>query len=138
MKVFLDANILFSAAMKGSLVNKTITAISRELVLVTSAYAYEEARRNLTRKAPAALAELELLCAHIARYDQTAAIPDVQLPDKDKPILGAAIAAGCVRLVTGDMRHFKTMFGREISGVKILSLASFIQELDEAGMLPPI
>ena len=59
MRVFLDANVLFTAAHnprgKAPLV---ITLGSEGLVqLATSAYGREEARRNLERKAPDRLAE---------------------------------------------------------------------------------
>lgn len=138
MKVFLDANILFSAAMKGSVVNKTIKALGRELDFVTSEYAFEEARRNLANKAPESSSELDLLGAFITRDDKTAPVQDGLLPEKDKPILGAAMGAGCARLVTGDTRHFKRLFDSEIGGVKIVSLTGLVRELDEAGRLPPI
>ena len=52
MKIFLDANILFSASLPGSRTGKFITLALERAEGVTSAYAAEEARRNLDRHNP--------------------------------------------------------------------------------------
>lgn len=41
------------------------------------------------------------------------------LPEKDLPILFAAIAAGATHLLTGDRAHFGAYFGRQIAQVLI-------------------
>ncbi|HMU50769.1 MAG TPA: hypothetical protein PKA13_13420 [Geminicoccaceae bacterium] len=51
------------------------------------------------------------------------------LPEKDAPILAAAVAAAADLLVTGDRRHFGGLFGRTVHGVRILSLADGLAEL---------
>ena len=44
----------------------------------------------------------------------------VELPDKDRPVLLAAIGVGATHLLTGDFRHFGPLFGESIEGVLIL------------------
>ena len=51
----------------------------------------------------------------------------VRLPDKDHPILKAAIAAEATHLVTGDVKDFGPYFGRRIGGVLVVTPADFIR-----------
>ena len=126
MRIFLDANILFSAA-------KTDGAIRRLLVLVAEVghechadtYVVEEARRNLALKAPDNLPALDRL---VRRIQVAQVKPDVAeaegahlLPEKDRPVLAAATQLGCQVLVTGDRTHFGPLYGKTIGGVKIHS-----------------
>ncbi|MEX2139704.1 MAG: hypothetical protein WD894_10610 [Pirellulales bacterium] len=48
------------------------------------------------------------------------AVADAELPAKYWPILMAAIAAHATHLLTGDVRHFISYFGRIIAGVRIM------------------
>jgi predicted nucleic acid-binding protein len=80
MRVFLDANVLFIAAHnpkgKAALV---ITLGSEGLFqLATSAYAREETRRNLERKAPVGLPEFSRQLSKIGRL--------TELPTLAKPL----------------------------------------------------
>jgi hypothetical protein len=43
------------------------------------------------------------------------------LPDKERPILFAAIGAGATHLLTGDFQHFGPYCGERIEGVLILA-----------------
>ena len=45
------------------------------------------------------------------------------LPDKDRPILAAAIHHRCDILVTGDRTHFGSLYGKAIRGVRVMSPA---------------
>lgn len=125
-RAFLDANVLFSAAYreKPGLVRLwNLPGVE----ILTSAYAAEEARRNLASADQ--LARLEDLVA------QTRIVPEsdapmpagVQLPDKDHPILKATIAAEATHLVTGDVKDFGRYFGRKIAGVLVVTPADFIR-----------
>jgi len=59
VKAFLDANVLFSAALGGEGFGLLWGLAERGAVeLVTSSYCYLEARVNLERKAPAAIGRL--------------------------------------------------------------------------------
>ena len=134
MRIFLDANILFSAA-------KTDGAIRRLLALVAEAghechadtYVVEEARRNLALKAPDGLPDLDRLVRriHVAQVRPGAAEAEAvrSLPEKDRPVLAAAIQLGCQVLVTGDRTHFGALYGKTLGGVKIHSPRSLAEML---------
>jgi hypothetical protein len=47
----------------------------------------------------------------------------VKLPEKDRPVLAAAIEHRCEILVTGDRTHFGALYGKAIAGVTVLSPA---------------
>lgn len=51
----------------------------------------------------------------------------VKLPDKDHPILKAAIAAEATRLITGDVTDFGRYFGTRIAGVLVVTPADFLR-----------
>ncbi|MGH9441526.1 MAG: hypothetical protein ACRD16_04575 [Thermoanaerobaculia bacterium] len=51
------------------------------------------------------------------------------LPEKNRPVLAAAIHLGCEALVTGDRSHFGPLFGRSIRGVAIHSPRSIAEKL---------
>jgi predicted nucleic acid-binding protein len=109
MRVFLDANVLFTAAHnpngKAALV---ITLGSEGLFqLATSAYAKEEARRNLERKAPDRLPEFRRQLSKIRLVADNRSIPcPVDLAEKDWPIYRAVHACKANVLLTGDHRDF--------------------------------
>lgn len=92
-----------------------------DIKLLTSIYAVEEARRNLT-----SARQLEVL----RRLTQTLSVLDelpttdlpkrVALPDKDAPILRAAIQAKATYLLTGDRKHFGAYYGHMLNGALIV------------------
>ena len=134
MRIFLDANILFSAA-------KTDGAIRRLLALIAEAghechadtYVVEEARRNVALKAPDSLPALDRLVPriHVAQVKPGVAEAEAvrSLPEKDRPVLAAAIQLGCQVLVTGDRTHFGAFYGKTLGGVKIHSPRSLAEML---------
>ena len=65
MKVFLDANILFSAAAPKSNVAKLINLLQQHGQCVTSPYAVEEARKNLQLKKFGSLEVFESLLTKV-------------------------------------------------------------------------
>ncbi len=90
------------------------------VTLLTSAYAIEEAYRNLEQLA--ARERLETLVARLEIVPDIAGgelPPGVSLPEKDAPILLAAIAAGATHLITGDRAHFGAYYGRRIGSIMI-------------------
>ena len=136
MRVFLDANILFSAA-------KTDGAVRKLLRLLREAshecwvdeYVVFEAQRNLLTKGPEALSVLDALLAtcHLkpGRVPATN-VPraDIDwLPEKDRPVLAAAIRLRCDALLTGDLTHFGAGYGRTFSGVLVCSPRSLAEAL---------
>jgi uncharacterized protein len=109
LKVFVDANVLFSAAYR--LVNTQRSLLqkggTKGLRFFTCDYAIDEAKRNLQRKAPAALDRLPsvLEACHLAPTVFQGEAP-LSLPAKDLPIWLSALAAGCEVLLTGDKKDF--------------------------------
>ncbi len=126
MRIFLDANILFSAAYSEAAIQRLIKDLkSASCSLVADRYVFEEALRNLTIQRSEAiprLHELAGLLTIVPTHISSSAIPpDIDLPDKDIPVLASAIEAGCDILMTGDSRHFGPLFGRSIGGLSIRS-----------------
>ena len=134
MRIFLDANILFSAAKSAGAVRQLLASLADAgHTLWADGFVAEEARRNIHAKFPAAVHDLETLLSaiHLAPAQPSAALPDIvsQLPEKDRPVLGAAIRLKCDALVTGDKTHFGHWYGKRIAGVQIHSPASLAQAL---------
>jgi hypothetical protein len=80
-----------------------------------------------------ALQALDALLAHLrmapARPAIEAHAETAWLPDKDRPVLAAAIRLGCGALVTGDRMHFGSGYGRAFGGVKIHSPRTLAESL---------
>ena len=129
-RVFLDANVLFSAAFRPNSALLLLWAISTDCTLLCSPYAIEEARRNLEE--PDARERLMLLVAGLELVPDvvTGELPaGVTLPEKDIPILLAAIAAGATHLLTGDRAHFGAHFGRRVARVLIQRPGDYLAAL---------
>jgi predicted nucleic acid-binding protein len=128
-RVFLDANVLFSAAYREQ---AGLTRLWRldGVELITSDYAAQEAAANLAD--PAQRIRLRKLLSALAIFPhprRLAALPaGVNLPEKDEPILQAAIAAGVAVLLTGDTTHFGRYFGKKVGGVRILTPGTFLRQ----------
>ena len=109
MRIFLDANILFSAARADGAIRQMLALLqnAKHSCWVVS-FVIEEARRNLAAKAPSGLAELETMLEgfHTATMQprDLALEAGFPLPEKDRPVLAAAIRAKCDALVTGTAR----------------------------------
>lgn len=121
-RVFLDANILFSAAYKPSSRLIQLWELP-EVELWSSAYAIKEAEVNLRRLKPEAL---EVLADRLKQLKQVAStnlrpLPSsVSLVEKDAPILQTAITAEATHLLTGDVKHSRYLYGSTVEGVQIL------------------
>ena len=98
-RVFLDANVLFSAAYKSKSNLARLWTIS-DVELLTSTYAAEEARVNLVDSAQQ-LRLAELLRSMTLSAGLAALPAGVALPEKDRPILQAAIYVRATHLLTG-------------------------------------
>lgn len=98
------------------------------VVLVSSAYAIAEAERNLDE--PERRGRLYRLLQRLEIVNEAptdAELPaNVGLPQKDAPILLAAIHAECTHLLTGDRKHFGHLFDRSTKGVLILTVRDYL------------
>lgn len=132
MKVFLDANILFSVAKSDGAVRLLLNLLLKAgHECCVDGYVTEEARRNLAAKAPDGLAALEALLPRLqqkaAQHADAALEASLPLPEKDRPVLAAAIRHGCAALVTGDRSHFGSHYGKTIHGETIHSPRSLAE-----------
>jgi uncharacterized protein len=137
VKLFLDANVIFAAAISPEGRAQALFALVEAGygTLLTSSFAAEEARRNIARKYPNDMGRLENLlqqCEVVPEGspEQFAWVHE-HLPSKDAPILAAAVAAGAELLVTGDRAHFGTLYGRTFAGTEVISLAEGLARLLE-------
>lgn len=127
-KLFLDANVLFSAAYKAQSGIIKLWHLPK-VQLITSGYALEEANRNLTK--PTQLSRLASLIQPIkliTKYDMHLIPLNIQLNEKDRPILAAAITARANFLITGDFRDFGRFYGKMIKNVLILPPSLYLSD----------
>lgn len=53
--------------------------------------------------------------------------PVLELPDKDRPILLAALSADATHLLTGDVTDFAALLGGEVEGMPVERPASYLR-----------
>ena len=125
-RVFLDANVLFSAAYKADTRLLQLWKLPN-VALFSSRYALEEARANL--EGDDQKARLVRLSASLQLFEAgSRRLPgEILLPDKDVPILLAASAARATHLLTGDIRHFGPYIGKKIAGIAVVLPGTFIK-----------
>ncbi|MHB1532126.1 hypothetical protein [Acidithiobacillus sp.] len=126
--VFLDANILFSAAPGGeAFAMLWELSQQKKVALRSSAYWLIEARRNIENKRPQAMPDLETKLAdvRVVAHAENVAFP-VDLNVKDLPVLAAAVAAGVEALLTGDVRHFGPLMNRRDLPLRVMTLREFL------------
>ncbi len=131
VRLFLDANVLFSAAYspKGRAATLVDLAASGRCVLLASPHVLAEAQHNLASKHPEAVRVLEekilpsVTLVAEATPDAVRAGLELDLPLKDAPVLGAASMADADYLVTGDYRHFGHLMGGNAGGVEVITPA---------------
>ena len=134
MRIFLDANVLFSAAKSDGAVRQLLRLLEKSgHECCVDGYVIEEARRNLVAKAPDRVVVLDGLLSRMttagAQRVDAALETSLPLPAKDRPVLSAAIRQRCAALVTGDRTHFGPLYGRTIHGVTIHSPRSLAEAL---------
>ena len=133
MRIFLDANILFSAAKSDGAIRKLIARVLDDgHECWADEFVVTEARRNLNSKGPGSLRALEALLARLRIGTQGTGVSTPEfswLPEKDRPVLAAAIRLRCDLLVTGDRTHFGMAYGKAFGGVTICSAQLLADEL---------
>ena len=106
--------------------------------LVTSLYALEEARRNLSARDIGVLHELVAQMTIVAGVRSSPVPAGIELADKDIPILLAAIDSGCSHLLTGDRRHFESLYGKRSGGVLVQTPAQYLRSNQPGGWIPEL
>lgn len=129
-RVFLDANVLFTAAHNPAGKASLLFELARRghWTLSTCQLAYEEARRNVRIKFPECLPRLNELGRDmriLSLVPQTSC--PLELPVKDQPIFLSALQSGATHLLTGDIKHFGPFMDRasETRGVLIQTGSTF-------------
>ena len=126
-RVFLDASVLFKAAYHP---RARLTKLWKlpNTVLLTSAYAITEANRNLEYPEPQSRLSLLLQPVQVVSVNPKRPLPEgIVLPEKDVPILMAAIEAAATHLLTTDDQHFLRYFWQIIEGVQILPPSEYLK-----------
>ena len=132
MRIFLDANVLFTAAHnpdgKAALIIEL--GSSGSWSLFSGSYALEEARRNLERKFPSYPDRLSNLQQpiRIIEHNPKMAFTD-GLVVKDQPIFQAALACQATHLLTGDLKDFSPFIDQPDAtyGVCIQTVSEFLR-----------
>ena len=129
-RLFLDANVLFSAAYRPA--SGLLLLWKLESILCSSRYALEEARINLTEEGQQTrLARLAEVVKLFEPSERT--LPSgISLPEKDQPILLAAMEAQATHLLTGDVRHFGQCFGKRIEGIAVMLPGEYLRRFSRS------
>ncbi|MGO9314765.1 MAG: putative toxin-antitoxin system toxin component, PIN family [Syntrophobacteraceae bacterium] len=109
MRVFLDANVLFTAAHnpRGKAAFVIELGAGGYFLLFTSDAALLEAESNLAAKYPHSLPFLKDLMSNINLLAADLSAPFIDgLPIKDAVIFQAAVSCRATHFLTGDLRHF--------------------------------
>ena len=122
MRVFLDANVLFSASNVGSNIARLIAWLAKQETAVTSDLAVEEARKNLVAKRAAWVPAFEDVLDDLEIVPTALFELPIPIKAKDAPLFCAAIRSRCGLFVTGDRRDFGHLYGQRVQGVEIISL----------------
>jgi uncharacterized protein len=126
LTVYLDSNVLFSASYIASsrfLNFWKLTGVAP----VTSPYAVTEVWRNISQSAHGLRFDKLIAATRmVSDADSGFVLESLQLVEKDRPILAAAIAASADYLITGDKSHFAHLYGSRVSGVQIINPSEFL------------
>jgi uncharacterized protein len=124
-RLFLDANVLFSAAYRPDAGIARLWKLNN-VELLTAHYAAEEARINLIdREQQQRLAELLVGVRIVTGISRC--LGRLACRRKIALFCKAALHAGATHLLTGDKQHFGQYFGRSLGGVLVLPPAEYFQ-----------
>lgn len=134
MRIFLDANILFSAAKSAGAIRWLLDRLwASGHECTADAYVTGEARRNLEHKFPTATPDLERILENITTVISPPLIDTFHLekllPEQDRLVLASAIHNHCQVLLTGDKLHFGSLYGKTIEEVMIHSPQSLVKRM---------
>ncbi len=58
---------------------------------------------------------------------------DVEIEEKDRPILAAAVASACTHLWTSDRMHFGLLYCKTVQGVLLVSSLQLLGLIEKRG-----
>lgn len=123
---FLTPTFCFSAAYK---IDARLLQLwkLRNVVLCSSRYALEEAKINLADEDQRG--RLTELSGSLRLFEAgRRPLPrGISLPEKDMPILLAAIEGQVTHLLTGDVRHFGRYLGKKFEGIAIVRPGEYLR-----------
>ena len=136
LRVFLDANILFTAAYSPDGLSALLIELGAagRVTLLTSLLAIVEAERNLEAKRPAALPTLQRSLTVIRAVgepapDDVERLTPLELSSKDRPLLAAAIVAHATHFMTGDVADFGRWMNRRARlPLRVMTPRQFLTE----------
>ena len=137
LRVFLDANVLFTAAYSPEGLSALLIELGAagRVTLLTSPLAIVEAERNLEVKRPGALSTLRrgLTAVRIVSEPPPAEVERLTPPElssKDRPLLAAAIVARATHFVTGDLADFGRWMHRPARlSLRVMTPRQFLTEV---------
>jgi predicted nucleic acid-binding protein len=97
--------------------------------LIASQYVIEEAKRNLDRREQQDALNRFLSEVRVVPEADPALPCPIPLPEKDRPVLMAALSCKADYLITGDVSHFGKYFGKKILGLRIYSPRDFFDAI---------
>ena len=130
-RLFLDANVLFTAAHNPSGKAALIIDLGAQghWEVISCSYGIEEARRNISIKFPDYLKRFETLVDRVIKVpSRSGRNCPALLPEKDRPILEAAIQCKATHLLTGDIKDFGPFMNNAnlTGGVVIQTVSEFL------------
>ena len=133
LRLFLDANILFTAAYNPDGLSALLFELRKGnlLQLAASEHAIEEARFNLELKRRNALDRFGGVVELVELIHTPAKCPlALNLPEDDLAIFSAALAGQATHLITGDKKHFGRYFNKpdHTGGITIQTVRQFFDE----------
>jgi hypothetical protein len=126
--LFLDGCVLLSVAYNPASPLRRLWQLP-STVLLSSSYAVAEAERNIAALRPERLDDLGSFIQRLTLVEATRLpLPEAAalLPEKDAPILLAAMNARATHLLTVDKKHFGALCGLTIGGVLVLSPGDYL------------
>lgn len=130
MRLFLDANVIFTAAHNPHGRSSALFELARHGLcdVSTAPHPAAEAERNIRLKCPDAIGRFGVLLP-LLNMQPEAGPADVawalaqRLPLEDAPVLAAAVACRANILATGDRTHFGHLLGLTVRSTIVLTPA---------------
>jgi predicted nucleic acid-binding protein len=132
LRIFLDANVIFSAAITvGAMAAFLLRLEGAGHTFVCSEEVIAEGERNIVLKRSSRMDRLTALTARVENCPRSGDALDigVRVAAKDVHVLRAAIQSNCDVLLTGDRAHFGELFGQHVQGVLVLTAAMLYERL---------